>query len=133
MARRSSFGQKGKFTRVFTEEVRLKGCIIHTICIVIVVLPDVQSSPVDVSIRSVEDNPLDSSWSCTDNAIVDGQVHGALRPLIVLPVCTDVGVCALSRQSTIQIVEDAFVWPPPSDFPVHVSECKLREASRPRA
>ena len=133
MARRSSLGQKGKFTRVFWEKVRLEGCIIHTICIVIVVLPDVQSSPVDVSGCSVEDNPLDSSWSSTDNAIVHSQVFYALRPLIMLPVCADVGVCALFRQSSIQIMEDAFKWPSPSDFPVHVSERKLREASRPRA
>lgn len=128
---RSSLAQKFKFATILIlgKKVLLESSCILTLNACIIVLPDVQSLSIDVSICCVEHDSLNCKRSLADDSVVDRQVNLALRPLIVFPVCADIRFGSLFRQSSIQVMENAFEWPSPLDSMVDIGKLQLREAS----
>ena len=112
-------------TSVVLEEVLLECGLVHSSSIDVIVLPDVQLISDEVLVPAVEDDSFDRKWSPANNAIVDRHVNNALGPVIVLPVGAHEGVRSLLSQRSIQIVEDAFMRPPPPDSILNVCKFKL--------
>ena len=124
----SSFAQKFKLTTMLGKKVLLESSSILSFNTCIIVLPDVQSLSINISVCRVENNSFDRKWSLTDDSVVNWPVHYALRPVIVFPVCADIRFGSLFRQSSILVVENAFEWPSPLNSLVHIGKFELREA-----